>query len=202
MLTKSLAFILLTRWRQGKKWWEFSSPVVPSSSVQDVSRCTPHGINMAFPWSFIDSLELKWEHLKLYIKCQERQPTGTISIFDDVWLAGRHRKHWPWQQWHTGCFALTQPRYTPRAVKGVEELCLCGRMCLQIRETIVQQNRAISHPLPSLFYSEHVHLLACAISMSKLRLGASLFTVELVSSPFCCSSKHSSEQGKRRTSVS
>ena len=58
----------------------------------------------------------------------------------------------------------------PELQEGVGEPCLRGGICLQIREGTVQQSRAISQPLPSLLYSVHVHLLACAISMSKLGL--------------------------------
>lgn len=110
-------------------WQPCSSP----RPVRGLSHCTLTGQIHSLR-SLTDSPELKQEHLKLYIKCQECQSSGTKSIFDNIWLAGRHWKCWLWQRWHSAAPCSPSHGVCPDVWERKGEQCPWGGMCLWIKE--------------------------------------------------------------------
>lgn len=158
-------------------WQPCSSP----RPVRGLSHCTLTGQIHSLR-SLTDSPELKQEHLKLYIKCQECQSSGTKSIFDNIWLAGRHWKCWPWQRWHSAAPHHPAMVCAQMCGKGKENSAH-GVGCAYGSKRIHAAEQGRFPATAKLMLFAHVHPSACAIGMSILGLWESWFTLELVQQP-------------------
>lgn len=198
MLTKSPALVLGDAGERAGG--NYAAPQFLPCHVRRVTL-TPPGINTTFPliphWLLrikmrapkairqMSGVAANWNRINIWwcMACWEEQETPAVAAVTPAVTPG--------------CFVLTQPWCVPRAASRARTaLPACG-MCLRVWEGTLQQNRAAgSQPQPATASFVLFALLPVQLGCPHWDLEYLYELWSRYSSPFCCSSEHSSEQGK------